>query len=409
MKKYTWRKLFNDVHLWLGIASGLVLFVVCLTGTIYTFKDEVEKLMDPGKYSVEVPANAQPLAPNVLIAQLEQELKGSVVSLNIPEDKASTYSVGIAPAKGPEGGKGEGSSKGKGGEQGKGGGGGRPATYYVNPYTGQVVGTPESATAEFFTTVMKMHRWLLIEGDVGKIIVGASTIIFTFLVLTGLVLWFPVKRKNWKQGLKIKTNAKWKRVNHDLHNTLGFYSSILLLIMALTGLCWSFEWYRDGLSSVMGAEVFKGRKEKPMTIAAAASTATPEDYIQQANLLLPYNGDLRLSLPADDTTAVVIQKSKTGFFALAASDKVQLNKHSAEPLKVEKFSDKPLNEQIVGLIKPLHLGNVYGTFSKILYFIACLVATSLPITGTLIWINKLRKKKKPGKVVHTAAHATLVN
>ncbi|WP_276498683.1 PepSY-associated TM helix domain-containing protein [Pontibacter litorisediminis] len=402
MKKYTFRKFFNDVHLWLGIASGLVLFVVCLTGTIYTFRDEVEQLMDPGKYRVEVPADAQPMAPSALIAQLEQELKGKVVNLSIPEDKASTYSVGIAPASGPEGKPNE-----KGGEKGK-GGGGRPATYYVNPYTGAVVGTPESGTSEFFGTVMRLHRWLLIEGDVGKVIVGASTIIFTFLVLTGLVLWFPVKRKNWKQGLKIKTNAKWKRVNHDLHNTLGFYSSILLLIMALTGLCWSFEWYRDGLSSVMGSEVFKGRKEKPAPIAAAPTTATPEDYVAQANLLLPYPGDLRLSLPADDTTAVVIQKSKTGFFALAASDKVQLNKHNAEPLKVEKFSDKALNEQIVSLIKPLHLGNVYGTFSKILYFIACLIATSLPVTGTLIWINKLRKKK-PGKVVRTAAHATLAS
>ncbi|AKD02609.1 PepSY-associated TM helix domain-containing protein [Pontibacter korlensis] len=399
MKKYTWRKLFNDVHLWLGIASGLVLFVVCLTGTIYTFRDEVEQLMAPEKYHVEVPANAQPIAPGKLIAQLEQELKGKVVNLNIPEDKASTYTVGVAPAPSTEKG-----PKGKGGEQGKGGhGGGRPATYYVNPYTGQVVGTPESATSEFFGTVMRLHRWLLIEGDVGKIIVGTSTIIFTFLVLTGLVLWFPVKRKNWKQGLKIKTNAKWKRVNHDLHNTLGFYSSILLLIMALTGLCWSFEWYRDGLSSAMGSEVFKGRREKPMTIASAASTATPEDYIQQTNLLLPYSGDLRLSLPTDDTTAVVVQKSKTGLFALAASDKVQLNKHNAEPLQVEKFSDKPLNEQIVSLIKPLHLGNVYGTFSKILYFIACLIATSLPVTGTLIWINKLRKKKKPSKATRYGA------
>ncbi|OKL41040.1 PepSY-associated TM helix domain-containing protein [Pontibacter flavimaris] len=383
MKKYTLRNLFNDVHLWLGIASGLVLFVVCLTGTIYTFKEEVEELMAPEKYTVEVPANAEPIATNALIAELEQELQGQVVSISIPGDKASSYSISVAPVAAAGAKKAE--------------GGGRPATYFVNPYTGQVVGTPESATAEFFTTVMKLHRWLLLGDSVGRVIVGAATIIFTFLVLTGLVLWFPVKRKNWKQGLKIKTNAKWKRVNHDLHNTLGFYSSILLLIMALTGLCWSFEWYRDGLSSVMGAEVFKGRKEKPMAIAAAASTATPEDYIQQANLLLPYAGDLRLSLPADDTTAVVIQKSQTGFFALAAADKVQLNKHNAEPLKVEKFADKPLNKQVVGLIKPLHLGNVYGTFSKILYFIACLVATSLPVTGTMIWINKLRKKSKPKK------------
>lgn len=400
MKKFTWRKLFNDVHLWLGIASGLVLFVVCLSGTIYTFREEVEQLMDPEKYTVEVPAATPAIAPNALVSQLERELKGQVTSINIPADEASTYTVSVAPAQTEPKPEGRGEHKeGRGGE-----GGGRPATYFVNPYTGQVVGTPESATSEFFTTVMKLHRWLLVEGEVGKIIVGIATIIFFFLVITGLIIWIPAKAKNWKQGLKIKTKANWKRVNHDLHNTLGFYSSLLLLVMAITGLCWSFGWYRDGLGKVLGAEVFKGRREKPMSVATASTpTLSVAAFIAKANEMLPYAGDLRVSLPADDTTAVVLYKSKAGFFALAASDKLQLNPYTAEALQVDRFSDKPFNEQVAALIKPLHVGNVFGTFSKILYFIACLIATSLPITGTLIWLNKLRKKstKKPRRSTAT--------
>jgi len=50
--------------------------------------------------------------------------------------------------------------------------------------------------------------------------------------------------------------------------------------------------------------------------------------------------------------------------------------------------------QIASLIKPIHTGQIFGTFSKIIYFIACLIATSLPITGTIIWLNKLKKKRK---------------
>ena len=228
-------------------------------------------------------------------------------------------------------------------------------------------------------------------------IVGIATIIFVFLTLTGLVLWFPVKRKNWKQGLKIKTNARWKRINHDLHNTLGFYSFLLLLIMALTGLCWSFDWYREGLSKLMGEEVFKGRREKPLASPAplaGGAALQVSDYLAKANTILTKEGNTRISLPEDDTTAVVVSRTAAGFFAFSAPDKVQLNQHTGEPLKVEIFAEKPLNVQIVSLIKPLHLGEVYGTFSKILYFIACLIATSLPVTGTMIWINKLRKKPK---------------
>ncbi|WP_187264011.1 PepSY-associated TM helix domain-containing protein [Pontibacter beigongshangensis] len=418
-KKPLWRKLINDLHLWLGIGSGLVLFVVCLSGTIYTFHTEVEELLEPDKYSVAVPANAVPIAPDVLIASLEQELKGKVISLEIPQDPEKPYRASVAAA--TEGG-GEGRKKEAGatakGEQhgkhaegavaGKGGkaeakgppGGGRGKTYLVDQYTGAVKGTPEGPATEFFKSMMKLHRWLLVEAEPGainpgKVIVGTSTIIFTFLLLSGLVLWFPVKLKNWKQGLKVKASGNWKRTNHDLHNTLGFYSFLLLLVMSLTGLCWSFEWYKDGLGAVLGEEIFKGRREKPLPSDPATATAsrpTVADYVQQANLLLPYEGNLRVALPADSAGSVVVTKNKAGFFALAASDKVQLNQYTNEPLKVEKFSDKAFNAQVASLIKPLHVGDIFGTFSKILYFIACLVATSLPVTGTIIWINKLRKK-----------------
>ncbi|GAA4437682.1 PepSY-associated TM helix domain-containing protein [Pontibacter saemangeumensis] len=375
---YTLRKLFNDVHLWLGIASGLVLFVVCLSGTIYTFHSEIEEWLEPDKY--EVKALTRPIPVDALVQEAEQELKGKVVAIEIPQDKGSTYRFSVAaPAGGAEH------------------GGGRPTTYMVDPYTGAVKGTTEGPGTKFFQTMMQLHRWLLIDGGVGKMIVGIATIIFVFLTLTGLVLWFPVKRKNWKQGLKIKTNARWKRINHDLHNTLGFYSFLLLLVMALTGLCWSFDWYREGLSKLMGEEVFKGRREKPLASPApmaGGATLQVSDYLAKANTILATDGNTRITLPEDDSTAVVVYRTAAGFFAFSAADKVQLSQHTGEPLKVEIFAEKPLNVQIVSLIKPLHLGEVYGTFSKILYFIACLIATSLPVTGTMIWINKLRKKPK---------------
>ncbi|MHA6250000.1 PepSY-associated TM helix domain-containing protein [Pontibacter sp. CAU 1760] len=383
---YTFRKLLNDIHLWLGLASGLVLFVVCLSGTLYTFRTELEEMLEPGKYRVQ--AAAQAIPPDVLVRQLEQQLQGNVVALDIPHDRERAYRVSVTTQK-----------AGRGGQEG-----GRPSTYLVNPYTGKVLGTPEGPAFGFFQTMMGLHRWLLLEGGVGKMIVGVSTIIFLCLTLSGLVLWFPVKRKNWKQGLKIKTNAKWKRINHDLHNTLGFYACLLLLVMSLTGLCWSFDWYREGLGKLMGEEVFKGRREKPLTIPVAASGKVPltlEAMLGRVQTVLSSEGNIRIALPQDDTTAVAASKTAAGFFAFAGPDKVQLDPHTGEVLKIELFAEKPLKAQIVALIKPLHLGEVYGTFSKILYFIACLIATSLPVSGTLIWLNKL--KKKPKRRLATAA------
>jgi len=63
-------------------------------------------------------------------------------------------------------------------------------------------------------------------------------------------------------------------------------------------------------------------------------------------------------------------------------------------LKKELFDDKDLNVQVASLIKPLHTGEIFGILSNFIYFLACLIATSLPVTGTIIWLNKMKKKKR---------------
>ena len=197
----------------------------------------------------------------------------------------------------------------------------------------------------------------------------------------------------WKPGFTLKT-TNWKRLNHDLHSVLGFYSFIFLAVMALTGLCWSFEWYRDGMSNLMGAKVFGGRNEQfpGSAIPAEGLNSLPvSNYIDLANAELPYTGNIRVALPADSAASAVVYKTKVGFFAGSAADKVVIDQYSGHIIKLDRFRDKPVNARIVASIRSLHTGDVYGSFSKILYFIACLIATILPITGTLIWVNKRRK------------------
>ncbi len=408
-KKYSFRKFSNDIHLWLGIASGIVLLIVCLTGTILTFEKEIVEWADEERYQVEVPANAALLPIDQLVANTELGLKGKVTGVEMPAGRNAAYKFSVTE-KGPKGekpGQGGGKPKAPAGPEGKGGagrggkgGGGKGGgkTYLINPYNGDILGTTKSATTEFFGTMMGLHRWLLLQDNGGKIIVGAATIIFVFLVISGMVLWWPIKLRNWKQGFQIKFSGNWKRINHDLHNTLGFYAFVFLLIMSLTGLCWSFEWYKSGLSSVLGDEVFKQRKEQPKpSDPANAGTAvkpTLASLITSTDAAFPYEGNYRLRFPADSAGSYVINKTRTGFSALSAADKIQFDQYTGAVLKTERFSDKPFNEKVAGSVRSLHLGDIYGTLSKIIYFLACLFATSLPVTGTIIWINKLRKKNR---------------
>lgn len=416
----TWkkvRKAFNDVHLWLGLASGIVVIVVCLSGTIYTYNTELREMAASHLHRVEVPDGGQRLPADSLAKVVAQVSGGTVSTVTIPANPKRSFQYSVRT---------EGDNSRFG------------TIYYLNPYSGEVLGTSkeETRTAKFMGYLFSLHRWLLLDkieepifGELpnrklGSYITGAATILFTLGVLTGMVIWFPQKLRSWRQGLKIKWTGGWKRLNHDLHNTLAFYSLIFLFLMGITGPQWSFPWYREGLQKTLGtykeapAEGRRGgngpregggrergrggqhaggtqESHGQQAESAAVSLLSLEQYLAAADQALPYRGDYRVTLPSGDSKELSLTKNKTGFFAPAAGDQVKLDIATASVREVNRFRDKPFNERIAGSIKALHIGDVYGQFTKLLYFFACLVATSLPITGTLIWLNKM--KKKPAK------------
>ncbi len=390
----TWEKIRSftlDLHMWMGLIGGIFIFIICLTGTIYTFSDEIMTALNKDVHYVT------PQGQRKTVQELEkivaQQQLGTISSITIPDatDEAYTFGV-VAP-----------NEK-------------RPTPIKVDPYKGVILGKGEKGKA-FFQFMFKAHRWLLLDQKIGRPIVGVATLLFALGCITGLIIWFPRKIKNYKQGFKIKT-SNWKRLNHDLHNALGFYSFIFILIMALTGLTWSFEWYKNGLNTILGvppkkettALATEGNKTSKEGAAAKPrnkktkdsthgnehkeSTIHYEQLLAIAQQHFNYSGSTRISKQKKTPNEVSITKAGDGFWANAHSDVLKINIATNSVISFEKFSDKPFGQQIASSYKALHLGTIYGTGTKIIYFISCLIATSLPITGTIIWWNKLRKKRR---------------
>jgi len=420
-KKTTWqkiRKFFNDIHLWVGLISGIVVILVCFSGTIYTYNTELREWASPHLHHVQIPAHGKRIPVDELIPNIAEQSGGNVTAVGIPADPGRTYQFNVRTEE----------DKSRFG-----------TTYYVNPYTGDIAGTSKETTktGEFMQTMFSLHRWLLLDRiekpligelsnrQLGSYISGTATILFTLGVLTGLVIWFPQKLRAWRQGLKIKWSAGWKRINHDLHNTLAFYSLIFLLLMGITGPQWSFPWYRTGLQKTLGtykeqprerngsghgggaprqANAEKNGRDGKQNAGQEGNSNEKESeaelrllpiatYLATADEALPYKGDYRLTLPKDAETPLSVSKNRIGFFAPAAGDQLSLDVATASIKEIQIFRDKPFNERVAGSIKALHIGNVYGQFTKLIYFLSCLIATTLPITGTLIWLNKMKKKK----------------
>jgi uncharacterized iron-regulated membrane protein len=306
----------------------------------------------------------------------------------------------------------------------KGAGEEKATTYFVDPYTGEVLAdnTKKTSSEEFMGYVFSLHRWLLLDKvetpildsmtnqELGRLINGIATSLFLIGVLTGIFLWLPKKAKNWKQGLTVKWSGNWKRINHDLHNTLAFYSILALFIMAVTGPYWSFGWYKTGWQKTWDTyqapkEEKKEDKSKESSTAEQVvedSTAIPEPQIisldealAAANQHLSYAGVVKLTLPEEPHGDLAVSKSRTGFFARAGADQLKLNAQTLELKEKVLFGELPVRQQIGKSVKALHTGEIFGQFTKFLWAVACAIATTLPITGTMIWLNKRKKKRNP--------------
>lgn len=381
--KYTFRKFINDIHLWLGIGSGILIFLICLSGTILTFEKEIEGIFDE---KLTVVPQGEMLSIESMANTLS--VNGEVMSVKIGNDSEKPYEFRVKTS--PENRRG--------------------TVFFVNPYTGETLKPEPTVLNDFFLSMFKLHRWMLVDSSIGRPIVGIATIIFLFLTISGLILWFPknLKWRNMKQGFKIKFSANWKRINHDLHNTLGFYSSLLLIIMVLTGLNWSFEWYKDGASAVLGAKIFnRGGGPEFESQAQPEEWKTLEEILAVSQTELDYLGETTLRFPSKPEGVYTISKTNPNSMVPVAADNLVLDRNGAL-LSKNLFSDKPFNEQVAGLIKPLHTGEIFGLYSKILYFLVCLFATSLPVTGTIIWINKLKKKRKKRLNLSSISEETVI-
>ena len=388
------RHVINEIHLYAGLISGIIVVAVCLSGTIYVYNSEIRESASPELYSVE--ESGTRMSAESLKNKLESEFQSNVVGVNWNNEPDQSVQFTLKQE----------------GEKGRG------TTYFVNPYTGEVLGDSgvKTSAAEFMGYMFSLHRWLMLDRietpmlesmsnrDLGRLINGIATLLFTLGVLTGIVIWFPKKVKTWRQGLKVKWNANWKRVNHDLHNTLAFYSLIFLLLMGVTGPFWSFSWYREGWQKTWDTYQEPGqrnesneKKEEP--VLSSGEFNTLDEMIAATDKTLSYEGIYRISLPEKTSEPVSISKYRTGFFARSGSDQLKINGATLEVMEANLFSDLPFRQQVGRSVKSLHTGEIFGQFTKFIWFLACLVATSLPITGTLIWLNKKKKKsKKKGKV-----------
>lgn len=405
------RKIFRNIHLWLSVPFGILITLICFSGAALVFEKEVMELCHRELYFVKK-VEAAPLPMEQLMTKVAATLPDSVsvTGVNISSDPERAYQVTLSKP--------------------------RRASMYVDQYTGEIMGKYERAP--FFNFMFRMHRWLLDsmkqDGGIfwGKMIIGTSTLMFVFVLISGIVVWWPRTRKALKNSLKIVANKGWRRFWYDLHVAGGMYALVFLLAMALTGLTWSFQWYRTGFYKTFGVEVQpsmghgnaaanatakggkreknpEGRSGRPGNRGEKPEGRGEHSESREGRKRSPYtnwqqvyeqlaeaNPDYKLISVSDGSASVALPR----FGNQRGTDRYKFNPRNGEITETTLYKDLDNSGKIRGWIYSVHVGSWGGMLTRILTFIAALLGASLPLTGYYLWIRRLMKRKIKREAIH---------
>lgn len=391
MKKKHSRSLFRRIigwlHLWLGLVSGIVVFILSITGCIYSFQEEISNVFYKNTFTIQ-PQKTTTL-PLSFLQEKAQDALGKKEPVNfITTYRDSTRAWEFMAYKEND----------------------TALTYFgsteyyrsafVNPYTGAVTGMRDYKY-DFFNIIKYVHWSLLLSTQIGQPIVGWCTLVFVISLITGLILWWPRKwnKTTRRTSFTIKTKARFRRLNYDLHNILGFYSLLLALVLAFSGMVYSFGWFGNFVYVTANVSL------APPLIAKVQSV--PVDSINNKPIDLAFN-DANRQLPNAKRIGVTPADGKLGVIYIFGynrkgvyynSDDLQYDQYSGKLLHRKEYKQKKSGERIIEMNYDIHVGAIGGIAGKIFAFFISLICASLPVTGFLFWLNRKKKTVRTGLAI----------
>lgn len=391
----------NWLHLWLGLASGIIVFVICLMACLWVFNHEIIDLVIPKKERQYILASSQSLISPSQIAGIADSLYPNAAVQGVTYTRDHPVSFTIKEKDG----------KGKPGSQ--------PAqVHLLHPYSGQYLGLQMEDNSEeaelrkklngFFAWTLSGHRFLWLPKAIGRPIVNYATLVFSITLITGLIWWYPKKwtKSTREKSFRIKWKAGWKRVNLDFHNVIGFYSFLLVLLLAVTGMYYGIEWFNRALywSTNWGTSLPERTSVYSDSTKIDQLAHFPKAFDREIQTILTQYKDphyLTITYPdterKEGTISVYIRNDMDRQYnnryysfdqytgAFLPNNITLFNKDFYELSAGDRF--RRLNYDI-------HVGSIWGFPTKVLAFILTFIAGSLPITGFIIWYNRKWGKKK---------------
>lgn len=364
------KRIVFQLHWLFGITAGLVLALMGVTGAAYSFQDELMRAINPDVLQVEV-RDSGVLSPAVLVPKLEAASQQRVIGLWLEVEGDRAARVFFAPPPGER----------------------RGPSRYFDSYSGELLDEPRGQG--FFDLMLKLHRFLAM-GDYGKQVTAASTLTLLFFCLSGLYLRWPRQASSWRAWLTLDWARKGRSFNWDLHAVAGTWCLALYLLAALTGLYWSYDWYREGATTLLSAEP-SGQQRSGKRAPPPAGELPPVSYqavwdgLQRAtgSQLSSYN--LRFPTVAGQPATVFYLREDAAHER--AFNQLELDPLSGAPGRHKRYEQQAFGDQLLTSVYALHVGSYFGLTGRILMMLASLAMPLFAITGWLLYLDRRRKKR----------------
>lgn len=359
-----WRNWLFRVHLYAGLAAGLLLSVAGISGALLVYAPELETGASPARKRVDGPAPEAVAAsllearPGLRLRDVRFDRHGNAFVYHLQEEKP--------------------------------GRGGRDLHVLVDPASGTVLREADRRAGAWHW-LRELHHDLF-AGKTGRQVNGIAAAVLLVLCLTGLAVWWPGP-KLWKKRLAVARGTGWKRTAWDLHSAAGFWTCAALGFFAFTGIL--FAW-PDAVKRAFGVrpeakmgwklEASAGAPAPMAELARAAERAVAGGRVAQIKL------PVRAGEPAE-------ARVKTPFDGhMHGHSRVWLHPSDATVLRVEDFRALPAARRLLAVAGQVHKGHFTdsgwpGAVVRALWIPIGLAPGLLFLTGFLMWWNRVVVKK----------------
>ncbi len=356
------RRFMLTVHLWAGLSAAVFLFALGISGSLVAFETEIDRALNP-KLTWINPAAVR-LTFSEMIAKLKAASPGSDVAGIAPSDRDDVaWNAFLTNGDSIRG-------------------------VAFNPYNGTVLG--DESSRNHFTAVVHQFHLRLLAGKPGSNIVTAAAIFLLFLAITGLVLWWPRKL------LVVSWRSPWKKLNLEAHQVLGLYTSVFLIVFALTAIVIHWDDEAQRLVNRVAGSPAEARFSRAQPLSPGQPAPDFDAIVSIARNAEP---DARIVSIFMNANPVRIAMKHPDDHTPGGRTSLFIDAYTRQVVMIQDWRTGSPGLRIVKLWnREVHTGDIGGLPTRIL---ACVISLSLPfmtVTGPLIWWNRQRRRV-PSKLV----------